>query len=102
LVTKISAWIDEYQPDGPLTAKSEMPEEGQAVGAAEASQGSVIHFVSLSDGKIETYNAMDSFSWNLCPQTADNSMGPLEQSLIGLTVVNPENPVEVLRVARSF
>ena len=102
LVTKISAWIDEYQPDGPLTAESEMPEEGQGVGAAEASQGSVIHYVSLSDGKIETYNAMDSFSWNLCPQTADNSLGPLEQSLVGLTVANPENPIEVLRVARSF
>jgi len=102
LVTKVSAWIDEYEPDGPLTTEAEMPETGQGVGAAEASQGSVIHYVSLSGGKIEAYNAMDSFSWNLCPRTADNSMGPLEQSLIGVTVVNPENPIEVLRVARSF
>ncbi len=102
LLEKISAWIEEYEPDGQLTAESEVPEEGLAIGAAEASQGSVIHYVSLSDGRIELYNALDSFSWNLCPQTADNNRGPMEQSLIGLTVANPESPVEVLRAARSF
>ncbi|WP_418791228.1 nickel-dependent hydrogenase large subunit [Phosphitispora sp. TUW77] len=102
LVTKIFAWIEQYEPDGLLTTEAEIPKEGSAIGAAEASQGSVIHFVSLSEGKIETYNALDSFSWNLCPQTSDKNCGPMEQSLVGLNVVNPESPIEVLRVARSF
>ncbi|NIP96543.1 MAG: nickel-dependent hydrogenase large subunit, partial [Akkermansiaceae bacterium] len=30
------------------------------------------------------------------------NMGPIEQALIGTPVADPENPIEVVRVVRSF
>jgi hydrogenase large subunit len=41
-------------------------------------------------------------TWNASPRDDKNQPGPIEQALIGTPVTDPENPIEPLRVVRSF
>lgn len=102
LVNHITGWLEQLEPGEKPAKAAEVPEEGQAAGFAEASQGSVAHYISLKKGKIDRYNVLDSFSWNLCPGTRGGQRGPLEEAMVGTAVAGPGVPVEVLRVARSF
>ena len=102
LVGKISEWLEAFNPLDNTTVDIELAEEGEAIGTAEASNGTVIHYISIKDGRIDKYNVLDSYSWNLCPVTRGGQNGPMAQALLGLnaqgTVISPD----ILRVARSF
>ena len=102
LINNIRGWIEDYEPNVPAALDLGVPKEGAFIGVAEASQGAVIHYVSLHDGRVEKYNVFDSFSWNLCPIISDSSRNTMEQALIGLNTGDHDNPEEVFRVARSF
>jgi len=41
-------------------------------------------------------------SWNVSPRDDAGTPGPIEQALIGTPVEDVKNPVNVLRVIRSF
>ncbi len=103
LVKLIAGWLEQLDPEeNPAAEAAGLPKEGEAVGFAEASQGSVAHYVSIRKRKIERYNVLDPFSWNLCPTTRNGLQGPVEQALVGTAVSGPDVPVETLRVVRSF
>ncbi|MCL5935631.1 MAG: nickel-dependent hydrogenase large subunit [Firmicutes bacterium] len=102
LLIQIIGWLEQINPGEKPAEHTEMPEEGEAIGVAEASQGSVVHYVSIKKGKIDKYNVLDAYSWNLCPNTREGLKGPMEQALTGLVVTGPEVTADVLRVARSF
>jgi hydrogenase large subunit len=102
LVGWITAWLENTNLLEKPAVKAKVPAEGEAIGTAEASNGSVVHYISIKKGRIFRYNTLDSYSWNLCPFTREGMAGPLEQALLGLNVTGPVIPVEVIRVARSF
>lgn len=102
LLNESTNWLSQLDPKDKAAAPVNLPEEGEAMGTAEASSGAVIHMVSLKEGKIHGYNVLDSFSWNLCPNTREGQKGPLEQALTGLGAIGPGIPFEILRAARSF
>lgn len=102
LVGKISDWLEAFDPLDNTTVSIELPDEGEAVGAGEASNGTVIHYISIKDGRIDKYNVLDSHSWNLCPITRGGQNGPMAQALLGLNAQGPVITPEMLRVARSF
>jgi len=102
LIARINGWLAQLLPDEEYALKSYVPEEGEAVGTAEASHGPVVHYVSVKNNKIHRYNVFDAFSWNLCPLTANRKNGPVEHALTGVAIAIPESPVEIYRVARSF
>ena len=60
------------------------------------------HFVRIRDYKIENYQLVVPTTWNASPQDDNDVPGPMEQSLIGTVVRDPENPFEVVRIVRSF
>ena len=41
-------------------------------------------------------------TWNAAPRDYKNRMGAYEASLIGTKLVNPEQPVEILKTVHSF
>jgi hydrogenase large subunit len=102
LVGKISDWLETFDPLDKTTVSIELPDEGEAIGAAEASNGTVIHYISIKDGRIDKYNVLDSYSWNLCPITRGGQNGPMASALLGLNAQGPFVTPEILRVARSF
>lgn len=76
--------------------------DGKGAGLWEAPRGSVAHFMTIKGGKIDNYNVVAPTTWDIAPRDADGVRGPMEEALIGTPVLDPEKPMEVVRVARSF
>jgi hydrogenase large subunit len=71
-------------------------------GLIEAPRGALGHWVNIKDNKISSYQIITPTAWNASPRDAEGVRGPLEEALIGTRVKNPENPLEVHHVVRSF
>lgn len=75
---------------------------GRGHGLVEAPRGALGHWVSFADGRIESYQVVTPTAWNASPKDEGGVRGPWEEALTGLRVKDPENPVEVDHVVRSF
>jgi hydrogenase large subunit len=84
------------------TAHWEPPATGEGVGFYEAPRGALGHWVRIEDHKIGNYQAVVPSTWNASPRDEKGNRGQYEESLIGVPVPDPENPINVVRVIRSF
>jgi len=84
------------------TAHWEPPEIGMGAGFDEAPRGALGHWVKIKDKKIDNYHCVVPSTWNVSPRDERNVRGPCEESLIGVPVPDPDNPLNVVRVIRSF
>ena len=84
------------------TDSYEPPDSGQGVGYYEAPRGALGHWISIKDKKIENYQAVVPSTWNASPRDEKGQRGQYEESLIGTPVPDPENPLNIVRVIRSF
>ncbi|WP_088186299.1 nickel-dependent hydrogenase large subunit [Desulfosporosinus sp. FKA] len=80
----------------------EAPATGQGSGLTEAPRGALGHFVKVADHKIENYQMVVPTTWNFSPRDDKGVLGPFEQALIGVPIPDPDNPVNIVRVARSY
>ena len=71
-------------------------------GFFEAPRGALGHWVKVKDKKIENYQAVVPSTWNASPRCENKVRGQYEESLIGAPVPDPDNPINVVRVVRSF
>jgi len=78
------------------------PKEAQGVGTAAAPRGALAHWIKIKDGKIENYQCVVPSTWNGSPRDPKGQMGAFEASLLNTPMVNPEQPVEILRTLHSF
>lgn len=80
----------------------EVPQAGQGSGLTEAPRGALGHWVKIQDHKVENYQMVVPSTWNFSPRDEKNNLGPVEKALIGVPVPDIKNPVNVVRVIRSF
>jgi quinone-reactive Ni/Fe-hydrogenase large subunit len=80
----------------------ELPNSAKGRGIFEVPRGVLSHFIRIEDGKIANYQAVVPTTWNASPKDANNVRGPYEESLIGITLSDASQPLEVLRVVHSF
>ena len=78
------------------------PKHAQGIGLMEAPRGGLAHFVVIDDAKISNYQAVVPSTWNAGPRDARGQPGPYEASLVGHTVHDPAQPLELLRTIHSF
>ncbi len=78
------------------------PQESKGVGQAEAPRGLLSHFVVIKDGKIDNYQAVVPSTWNASPRDPKGQIGAYEAALLGTPMVDPHQPVEILRTIHSF
>ncbi|MBN2443452.1 MAG: nickel-dependent hydrogenase large subunit, partial [Spirochaetales bacterium] len=78
------------------------PETGNGYGMTEAPRGALGHWVSIKDRKIEHYSCVVPTTWNASPLDEYGIPGPYEKALIGCPVPDPDNPINVGRIIRSF
>jgi hydrogenase large subunit len=78
------------------------PAEAQGAGFHEAPRGALGHWVSIRDGAIVNYQCVVPTTWNASPRDAGGTPGPLEAALVGTPIVDPERPLEILRVLHTF
>ncbi|MGH3811031.1 MAG: nickel-dependent hydrogenase large subunit, partial [Pseudonocardiaceae bacterium] len=77
-------------------------ESGRGFGSTEAARGSLSDWIVIEDGKIANYQVVTPTAWNIGPRDGAETLGPIEQALVGSPVADQEDPVEVGHVARSF
>ncbi|MBD3841533.1 MAG: nickel-dependent hydrogenase large subunit [Campylobacterales bacterium] len=68
----------------------------------EVPRGMLSHLVKIENQKIKNYSVIAPTTWNATPKNIDGKLGAYEHALIGLTLVDPSKPLEVLRVLHSF
>jgi Ni,Fe-hydrogenase I large subunit len=95
-------WIDELDPAKPVHTKYSIPKTSSGMGLTEAPRGSLGHWIDIDNFRIANYQAVVPTTWNGGPRDDNGNMGPFEQALIGTPIADPENPIEVGRVIRSF
>ena len=81
---------------------STWPKECKGAGFTEAPRGALGHWVKIRDGKIENYQCVVPTTWNGSPRDAKGQIGAFEASLMNTPMVDPEQPVEILRTLHSF
>jgi hydrogenase large subunit len=82
-------WLDELesclgQPTLQLPQPADIDDDAQGFGHANATRGTLMHWVKLSQGKIATYQVITPTTWNASPRDSHAVPGHFEQSLVGL------------------
>jgi len=102
----IFTWLDELEYNLSTNNKQIYQDytlsAGTGIGFLEAPRGALGHWIDIQDGRIASYQMVVPTTWNLGPRCTEGTAGPLEQALVGLSVADPANPVEVLRVIHSY
>lgn len=84
---------------------SSWPEECSGWGMIEVARGMLSHYITIKDGTTERYQAVVPTTWLAGGRDPQGQMGPYESSLAGdgtHPLVNPQEPLEVLRTIHSF
>jgi hydrogenase large subunit len=80
---------------------SQVPDDARGFGAINAARGTLSHWVCIREGKIANYQIITPTTWNASPRDSDGRRGHWEESFVGLTIADPENPVELGHIVRS-
>ena len=103
-------WCDELASNvahGDLSTWTEfdfdkVAKDAQGFGMAEAPRGGLGHWVKIKDGRVVNYQAVVPSTWNAAPKDYKGRLGAYEASLVGTKVVNPDEPLEIIRTVHSF
>lgn len=81
---------------------STWPSLAKGVGFTEAPRGALAHWIVIKDGVIDNYQAVVPSTWNAGPRDNKGQSGPYEAALKGQHVLDPQQPIEILRTIHSF
>ena len=98
----VEQWLTEAKPGKETFIPVPIPDSSEGIGLTEAPRGALLHYVDIKDQKIANYQVTSATIWNANPMDDMGQRGPMEQALIGVPVPDPENPVNVGRLIRSF
>jgi Ni,Fe-hydrogenase I large subunit len=82
------------------SAPQDIP-DGEGCGLVTAARGALGHWVRIRDGAIARYQVITPTAWNASPRDSEGRHGHWESSLLGLTLDDPDDPVEIGHVIRS-
>jgi len=97
------SWLEALQPGQPSVSPAYViPQSANGAGLMEAPRGALGHWVSIANQVIEHYECVVPTTWNCSPRDDRGQPGAIEQALVGVPVADKENPLEAMRVVRSF
>ncbi len=88
--------------DGSKWDPATWPAEAKGWGHTEAPRGSLGHWVVIKNGQIANYQCVVPSTWNGSPRDAKGQRGPYEAALVDTPIVDPAQPLEILRTVHSF
>ena len=102
LLEPLDRWLSALDPEGEAAAEAIIPDGAYGAGLSEAARGALGHWIKISGGRIERYEAVVPTTWNASPRDGKGRPGPIEAALTGLPVADADNPLAVMRVIHSF
>jgi hydrogenase large subunit len=95
-------WLQALKPNEPTIVQHEIPDQAEGAGLTEAPRGSVGHWMTIKDRKIQRYQVITPTAWNASPKDDKGQPGAVEQAIIGTKVKDRDNPFELVRIIRAF
>lgn len=80
----------------------EVPDSTRGSGLVDTTRGALGHWITIENKKISQYNIITPSAWNCSPTDENGKKGVIEEALIGTEIQNPDKPVEIGRIVRSF
>ncbi len=102
LANTMKDWALKLEAGQPVSTPHKIPSSAQGMGLTEAARGALGHWNRIEHGRTAVYNAIVPRTWNMSPRDDRGQLGTMEQALIGTPVKDISNPIEVVRVIRSF
>lgn len=103
LLPAVDQWLVEMtECDTPFYQEYWKQLSAQGHGFVPAPRGFLGHWVVIKEGRIANYQVITPTTWNGSPRDGDGVRGPWEEAIMGLQVDDPQNPIEVGQVVRSF
>jgi len=99
---QIGSWLERIDPEEPFCNPAPRIEAGSGVGLVEAPRGTLGHWLRVEGGRIRNYQIVTPTGWNLSPRDSRDQPGPLEAALVGTPVSDPDRPVLMSHVVKSF
>jgi len=88
--------------DDALWDPERWPDDCKGFGSTEAPRGALGHWIHIKDRKIADYQIVVPSTWNASPRDGKGRSGAYEAALKGTPMVDPEQPLEILRTIHSF
>lgn len=97
-----TGWLLQLKPGEPVHAPFKIPDKSEGMGMTEAPRGALGHWIQIENRKIARYQCVVPSTWNQSPKDEMNQRGPMEEALVGTPIADADNPIEAVRVVRSF
>lgn len=94
--------LDHLIPGVSVQKEYEVPKNACGAGLIDTTRGALGHWVKIENSVISLYQIITPSAWNLSTRDRDNLPGPGEKAMIGTAIRNPDAPVELGRIIRSF
>ncbi len=104
LAQRMELWLDQLKPGDPIwdPKGKDIPGDSYGRGLVEGPRGALGHWIHIQGKKIGNYQAVVPTTWNAAPRDKEGNRGPIEMALVGIPVPDAENPINVVRLVRSF
>lgn len=79
-----------------------IPEAAEGAGFIDTTRGALAHWTQVKGHQISHYNIITPSVWNLSPKNDSGQPGVVEKALIGTSVNNINEPIEIGRIIRSY
>ncbi len=103
LTAALGTWLAGLTPDAPgLPVFPAVPPQGSGSGLTEGPRGALGHWLEIEAGVIRHYGVVSPTTWNASPADEQDVPGPIERALQGVSLADPSDPIEALRIVHSF
>ncbi|MDA5107085.1 nickel-dependent hydrogenase large subunit [Brevibacillus thermoruber] len=98
----IGVLLRQVVPDVPVQKEWKLPEAAIGIGLVDTTRGALGHWLKIDNKVLSFYQIITPSAWDFSSRDSQNIPGTAEQALIGTPIANPDQPVELGRILRSF
>jgi len=85
-----------------MQQKYGLPLSASGRGLVDTTRGALGHWLEIKNQKISFYQIITPSTWDFSTRDENGYRGVAEEALIGTPIANPDEPVEIGRILRSF
>lgn len=97
----LATLLDQIQPGVSIQQEWQLPDQATGAGLVDTTRGALGHWLKLENRLLSFYQIITPSAWDFSTRDG-HQYGTAEQALLGTSIRNPEQPVELGRILRSF
>ncbi|MFD0959033.1 nickel-dependent hydrogenase large subunit [Paenibacillus chungangensis] len=101
VIEVIEVLLDQIIPGTAVQKRWDVPDQAMGSGLTDTTRGALGHWLKIEEKKLSFYQIITPSGWDFSASTSINK-GTAEQALLGTQIADPDHPVELGRILRSF